>query len=113
MRPTQLMNHLSQDELKKRMKTSADREQFQRWQAIFLAGKGLSSEAVADYVGTTKGTVHQWLYQYNHNGPDGLLLQGHGGRRFGLLTLDQERDFLEKVRSKARQGNIDKSTAIA
>ena len=41
MRPTQLMNHLNQDELKKRMKTSADREQFQRWQTIFLTGKGL------------------------------------------------------------------------
>jgi hypothetical protein len=53
------MNHLNQDELKKRMKTSADREQFQRWQTIFLTAKGLSSEAVADYVGTTKGTVHQ------------------------------------------------------
>jgi len=54
MRPTQVTNHLNQDELKKRMKTSADREQFQRWQTIFLTGKGLSSEVVADYVGCTK-----------------------------------------------------------
>ena len=90
MRPTQLMNHLDQDELKKRMKTSADREQFQRWQTIFLTGKGLSSEVVAEYVGCTKGTVHQWVYHYNHEGPDGFLLQGRGGRRFGLLTLDEE-----------------------
>ncbi len=86
----QVNEHLDQDELKKRMKTSSDREQFQRWQSIFLTGKGLSSEAVAEYVGCTKGTIHQWVYHYNHEGPDGFLLQGRGGRRFGLLTLDEE-----------------------
>ena len=106
MRPTKLMNHLDQEGLKKQMKASADREQFQRWQAIFLTSKGLSSKVVAEYVGTTKGTVHQWVYQYNHNGSDGIFLQGRGGRRFGLLTLDEERDLLEQVRSKAEQGRI-------
>ena len=88
------------------MKASADREQFQRWQSIFLTSKGLSSAVVADYVGTTKGTVHQWVYQYNHDGVDGLLLQGRGGRRFGLLTLDEERDLLEQILTKAQQGRI-------
>jgi transposase len=106
MRPTKLMNHLDEEGLKKQMKASVDRGQFQRWQAIFLTSKGLSSEVVAEYVGTTKGTVHQWVYQYNHNGSDGILLQGRGGRRFGLLTLDEERDLLEQVRSKAEQGRI-------
>ena len=101
MRPTKLMNHLDEAGLKKQMKASADREQFQRWQAIFLTSKGLRSEVVADYVGIAKGTIHQWVYQYNHNGPDGIFLQGRGGRRFGLLTLDEEKDLLEQIRSKA------------
>jgi len=106
MRPTKLMNHLDQNELKKRMKASVDREQFQRWQSIFLTSKGLSSAIVAEYVGCTKGTVHQWVYQYNHDGPDGFLLQGRGGRRFGLLTLDEENYLLEQVRKEAEQGRI-------
>jgi len=106
MRPTMLMNHLDEEGLKQQMKASADREQFQRWQAIFLTSKGLTSAVVADYVGTTKGTVHQWVYQYNHHGPNGMLLQGRGGRRFGLLTLEEERDLLEQARSKAEQGRI-------
>ena len=112
MRPTKLMNHLDQDELKKKMKASADREQFQRWQSIFLTSKGLSSEVVAEYVGCTKGTVHQWVYQYNHEGPDGFLLQGRGGRRFGLLTLDEESHLLEQVRSEAEKGRILTAYAI-
>jgi len=100
------MNHLDEAGLKKQMKASADRGQFQRWQAIFLTSKGLTSEIVAEYVGTTKGTIHQWVFQYNHNGPDAILLQGRGGRRFGLLTLDEERDLLEQARSRAEQGKI-------
>jgi transposase len=100
------MNHLDQDELKKRMMASVDREQFQRWQSIFLTSKGLSPAIVAEYVGCTKGTVHQWVYQYNHDGPDGFLLQGRGGRRFGLLTLDEENYLLEQVRKEAEQGRI-------
>jgi transposase len=112
MRPTKLMNHLDEEGLKKQMKASINREQFQRWQVIFLTSKGLTSEVVADYVGTTKGTVHQWVFQYNHNGPDGLLLQGRGGRRFGLLTLDEEIDLLEQARSKAEQGRILTACAI-
>jgi len=57
-------------------------------------------------VGCTKGTVHQWVYQYNHDGPDGFLLQGRGGRRFGLLTLNEESYLLEQVRSEAEKGRI-------
>jgi len=106
MRPTRLMDHLDEEGLKQQMKASTNREQFQRWQVIFLTSKGLTSEVVADYVGTTKGTVHQWVYQYNHNGPNGILLQGRGGRRFGLLTLDEERNLLEQAQPKAEQGRI-------
>ena len=112
MRPTKLMNHFDEEGLKKQMKASADTDQFRRWQAIFLTSKGLTSKVVAEYVGTTKGTVHQWVHQYNHNGPNGILLQGRGGRRFGLLTLDEERDLLEQIRSKAEQGRIITACAI-
>ncbi|NTW07681.1 MAG: hypothetical protein HGA29_07540 [Syntrophaceae bacterium] len=112
MRPTKLINHLDAEGLKKQMKASTNREQFQRWQVIFLTSKGLTSEVVADYVGTTKGTVHQWVFQYNHHGPDGVLLQGRGGRRFGLLTLDEERNLLEQIRSKAEQGSIITASAV-
>jgi transposase len=112
MRPTKLMNHLDQEGLRQQMKTAADREQFQRWQAIFLTSKGLSSEVIAEYVGTTRGTVHQWVYQYNHHGPEGIRLQGRGGRRFGLLTLDEERSLLEQIRSKAERGRIITANAL-
>ncbi len=106
MRTATLVNHLDRKELQKRMKLSGTKEQFQRWQSIFLTYRGLSSTVVAEYVGTTPGTVHQWVFEYNHNGPDGFILQGRGGRRFGLLTIDEERDLLDKARSTAQKGRI-------
>ena len=112
MRSTTLVNHLNQDEIRERMVTSKEREQYQRWQSIFLTSKGLQSDIVAEYVGTTKGTVHQWVYQYNHGGPDGFLLQGRGGRRFGFLSLEEEAKLLESIRPRAEKGRILNAFAI-
>jgi transposase len=112
MRRAILVNHLSQDEIRKRMIKSKEREQYQRWQSIFLTSKGLQSDIVAEYVGTTKGTVHQWVYQYNHDGPDGYNLQGRGGRRFGLLSLEEEAELLDSIRPIAEKGHIINAAAI-
>jgi len=112
MRKAILVNHLNQNEIRKRMGESKDREQFQRWQSIFLTSKGLQADTIAEYIGTTKGTVHQWVFQYNHNGPDGFLRQGRGGRRFGFLTLGEEAALLESMQSTAERGRVVTAFAI-
>ena len=48
MRPTKLMNYLDEEGLKKQMKASPNREQFQRWQAIFLTSKGLTLKTAVE-----------------------------------------------------------------
>jgi len=112
MRRAVLASHLGEYEIRQRMKASKDRSQFQRWQVILLTVKGLPADIVADYVGTTKGTVHQWVHHYNHDGPDEFLLHGRGGRRFGLLPLDEEEAFLENIRTTAGRGRILTAFAI-
>ncbi|MCX5814392.1 MAG: winged helix-turn-helix domain-containing protein [Proteobacteria bacterium] len=112
MKPTRLMDHLDQEELKKRMKASKDRGQFQRWQCILLTAKGLHTDVVAEYVGTTPGTVHQWVHLYNHEGPEGFILRPRGGRRFGFLSVDEEKAFLEQILSIAEKGRIITAFAI-
>ena len=112
MRRTVLENHLSRDELRKRMIESESREQFQRWQALFMASKGLAAGKIAEYVGSTPGTVHQWIFHYNHGGPEGFLLQGRGGRRFGLLSIEEEEALLAELRARAEQGGIVAAFAI-
>ncbi|MGA2938079.1 MAG: helix-turn-helix domain-containing protein, partial [Syntrophobacteraceae bacterium] len=87
MSKTELKDHLEQAEIRKEMQVSESREQFQRWQAIYLVGKSLRVEQVAEYIGITKGTVYQWIFQYNHEGPESFQLRGRGGRRFGLMSF--------------------------
>jgi transposase len=106
MRKTELKNHLEQAEIRKEMQDSETREQFQRWQAIYLVRKGLRVEQVAEYIGITKGTVYQWVFQYNHEGPESFQLRGRGGRRFGLMSFEEEADFLEHLRAEAARGEI-------
>ncbi|HEY3275305.1 MAG TPA: helix-turn-helix domain-containing protein [Syntrophorhabdaceae bacterium] len=72
MQSIELAKHLSENELKRRMKAAKDHEHFQCWHCVYLASKGLPAKIVAEYVGTTTGAVHQWVRQYNHYGPDGF-----------------------------------------
>jgi len=106
MRKTKLKGHLSVRQLRKRMLESQDRWQFQRWQSLYLTSQGLAAPQVADYVGVSPGTVHQWVFQYNHRGAGSLKLQGRGGRRFGLLSFPEEATLLESLRSQAEQGHL-------
>jgi transposase len=89
------------------MSQAESKEQFQRWQIIYLIKtKGLTPADAADTVGVTTGTVHQWVHLYNKNGPDGFILKGRGGRRSSYLTLDQETELLNEFASDAEKGLI-------
>ena len=106
MRKTTIKDHLEQEQIRKEMQGSETREQFQRWQAIYLLVKGLRVEQVAEYVGVAKGTIHQWVFQYNHQGPGSCSLQGRGGRRFGIMSVEEKADLLEGIRAEAERGEI-------
>jgi len=70
MSKTELKDHLEQAEIRKEMQVSESREQFQRWQAIYLVGKSLRVEQVAEYIGITKGTVYQWIFNITMKDPN-------------------------------------------
>jgi transposase len=106
MRKTTIRGHIEQDQILREMQGSQTRGQFQRWQAIYLVVKGLRVEQVAEYVGVAKGTIHQWVFRYNHQGPESFSLQGRGGRRFGMMSIDEEAELLESIRAEAHRGEV-------
>lgn len=107
MRQTAIVGHLKPEELKRRMLESEGREQFQRWQVIYiLSVKGFRADETAQLVGVAKGTVYQWVHLYNRRGPEALELQGRGGRRKALLSLEEERVVLEELAGKAKEGLV-------
>ena len=61
MRHTAVAGHLKPEEIKERMLSSESRQQFQRWQVIYITvTKRLKAEAVSELVGVCTGTIHQW-----------------------------------------------------
>lgn len=107
MRKATIVSHLKPEELKDYMLASKDRQQFQRWQVIFIMStQKYRADEVAELVGVTKGTVYQWVHTYNHKGHNALILQGRGGRTGGLLTWEEEEALLTEISEKARKGLV-------
>ena len=107
MRRTTVVSHLKPEELKEHMYASKERQQFQRWQVIFIMStRKYSADEVSGLVGVTKGTVYQWVHIYNHKGPDALIMRGRGGRTGGLLTWEEEESLLDEIREEAIRGLV-------
>jgi len=74
---------------------------------LYYSSKRLKAEAVSELVGVCTGTVHQWVHQYKHKGPDVFILQGRGGRRRELLSWNEEEELLEVFfQDEARFGRM-------
>ncbi len=107
MRKIRLTDHLTDAELAERMDTADDKEQFRRWQAIYLIQtRGFSSEEVAGIIRVSSGTVLQWVHLYNNNGEDALILRGRGGRRRCHMSHDEEISFPGEPEKEACKGYV-------
>ena len=73
---------------------------------LYYSYQRLKAEEVSELVGVCTGTVHQWVHQYNHKGPDVFILQGRGGRRRELLSWNEEEELLEELRERGERGAI-------
>jgi len=63
MRKIKLADHLTNEELDELMELSENKQQFRRWQAIFLIQtQGLSSAQVAEIVKVSADTVLQRVF---------------------------------------------------
>ena len=107
MRKIRLADHLTDEELSERMEISENKQQFRRWQAIYLIQtQGLSSAQVAEIVRVKSGTVLQWVHLYNNNGEEILTFRGSGGRRRCHMSHDEEISFLKDLEKEGGKGLI-------
>ena len=96
--------HLTDEELIIKMETSESRQQFRRWQAVYLIQtQQLSSAEIAEIVRAEPGTV---LQLYNRKGEEGLKFTGSGGRRRCHMSYDEEISFLKESEKDAGKGLI-------
>lgn len=103
--PAQIRSWVSEEELLVWIREATDRETYQKRLAIWLTKIGpYHAHEVARMLGISKQAVWLWVGQYNQEGPEGLLRQGWGGRRWSLLPWSQEEALLGSFEKRALEG---------
>jgi len=106
-RPAQIKPWLSEEEFLVWIREAVSREAYQKRLAIWLTKIGpFHADEVAKMLGVSKQAVWLWVSQYNKDGPEGLVRQGRGGRRWSLLSWPQEEALLKSIEKRALGGEL-------
>ena len=106
-RYTKIIPHLSEAELIQLQKKIKSSWRVQQIQVIINAQrKNQSAEKLAAYSSLSKHRITQLLRAYNKHGIKIFETKGQGGRKYGYLSLEQEKEFLASFRKKAIAGEI-------
>ena len=98
---------LSELELLEWVRADDSRGAYQRRLAVWLTYlRHYPAHEVATLLGVSTPAVWRWVGQYNRQGPAGLARHGRGGRRWGFLTVDQERELLAALQEEAGRGRV-------
>jgi transposase len=111
--PAQIRDWLAIDKMFQWLQAAPDEAAHKRRMAIWLTHTGeLHANKVAGVLGVSTQAVWLWVRQYNQHGPDGLVRNGRGGRRWGFMTLEQETRLLRPLVQKAKAGHPPAPQAI-
>jgi transposase len=105
MRKLKLKEQLTQGEIEKGYRGSAEGVARSQWQIIWLFGQGKNSQEVASVTGYSITWVRTIVGRYNEDGPAGIGDRRHSnpGRRGALSALQNER-LKQLVREGAARG---------
>ena len=105
--PAQIKPWLSEEESLVWIREAPDIEAYQKRLAIWLTKIGpFHAHEVARMLGISKQAVWLWVGQYNQKGPEGLVREGRGGRRWSLLSWPQEEALLQSLEKRALGGEL-------
>ena len=106
-RVTRAVEHLSEEEIRERIRASRTPWIAQKWLVILHATVDPTpAKEIAVHVGVGKGTVHNLISDYNRFGPGVVERAGRGGRRNAHLTLEEEAEFIAPFVAMAEKGQI-------
>ena len=106
-KPSTLTPWFTGDQLFAWVKEAPDKDSYQRRLAIWLTHAGrFPAREVAELLAVSTQAIWKWVGEYNALGPSGLDRKGRGGRRWGLMSLDDERAFLAQYLARAESGDL-------
>jgi len=104
---TKAVGHLSEEEIKEKIKETVGFWRVQKWLVILNALiDPRPAREIALHTGLAVQTIHNLISSYNRQGPSAIETPGKGGRRRAYLSWEQEEKFLEPFIKKASIGQI-------
>ncbi|OGV35872.1 MAG: hypothetical protein A2X48_14740 [Lentisphaerae bacterium GWF2_49_21] len=95
-----------------RIRKAATLGELRRWQVILLAASGIPYRSIADLAGVSIQAVKLWVSQYRRRGSEGLRRKGRGGRRTGLLTVEQEKDVIKDYLQRIDGAHVNRARLV-
>ncbi len=106
-RVTKACSHLSEEEIRARLKKTKDWRTQQKLLVILNAlVDPRRAEEIALHTGVAAQTVYNWISTYNRFGFDALIGPGRGGRRKAMMSKEEEETFLAPFFQRAETGRI-------
>jgi transposase len=108
MRTLELVNHLTDVQLKEQLGATAGKPEFSRWQILYMVQvAGIHSAGViSPLVNLSRSSIYKIVEQYNKEGTNGIKYNLRGGRRRALLSISDEAELLNAIEQKAAKGLI-------
>jgi len=107
MRPPRAIGKEQTEALDELLRRTPRKSDYQRVQCLWLrASLGLSSPEVARAIGWSTSRVKQVQSRYFREGTSSLVGPGRGGRRRENLSVEEERQLLERFLARATAGRV-------
>ena len=101
------------EELRKAMDEQASSQYYRRLQAVALRGEGKDNDESGAITGYHSSYVSHLVSVYCNEGISALLQDGRGGGNNRNMTDEEEKEFLKRFESKAKDGQITTVAEIA
>ena len=107
MRLLQITIEISPEAIKEKMKSAISVADYKRWQIIYLVRvHSVDAEYISNITGYSKANVYTIVQQFNNSKSADVTPKQRGGRRRELISVEQERELMKSLESKALRGEI-------
>ena len=107
MRKLRLTQEITPAIIKAKMKSATSVSDFKRWQIIYsVCVCSVNAEYLSNITGYSKANVYAIVQQFNNSKKPDVTTKQRGGRRRELMSVEQERELMNSLESKALKGEI-------
>lgn len=104
---TRAAHHLTQEQVKEKIKASKDTRQLIRWQIVHTALiQPRKAEDIAAILGVSASHVKKVISRYNREGVEAIEIKNCGGRYHEYLSIEEEKNFLTPFWQCAEKGEL-------